>query len=663
VARVLAESDSEATAYPRLLAAIGESLCWDAGGAWTPAEGDGTLRCVATWRAPEAFERISRTISLARGEGLPGRVLTSGEPAWIADVSADANFPRAQIAADAGLRAAFCFPIRGASGLLGAIEFLAGEPHDPDATLLATVTSLGGRIGQCVERWRAEDRLRDSDARKSAILNAAFDCIITMDADGHVVEVNAATEATFGYTADEMVGRELAALVIPPALREPHRRGVERYAATGEGHMVGHPVELPAMRSDGSEFPVEIAITRPELPGPPLFTGFLRDITERKRSEQALRALADEQAALRRVATAVASEAPEERIFAVVTEEVGRLLGAHTANMVRFEPDGSALVLGGWSTRSVRSVPVGMRAAMDGPTVAGRILRSGRPERVESYGGMEGETAALLRELGFRSAVGAPIKLAGRLWGAVIVSTVEDTPFPAGSEQRIADFTELVALALANAEARRELAASRARIVATGDAERRRLERNLHDGAQQRLVALSLTLRLCEQQLADADGAALELVRQAGGELAGALEELRELARGIHPAILTERGLVAALEMLAGRCGIPVDLCAELDDRLPPPVEAAAYYIVAEALTNATKHAEAGRVRVDVRRLDGEALVEVSDDGVGGADTSGGSGLRGLDDRVDALGGELELVSPAGAGTLVRARLPVRPRV
>jgi signal transduction histidine kinase len=331
--------------------------------------------------------------------------------------------------------------------------------------------------------------------------------------------------------------------------------------------------------------------------------------------------------------------------------------------MVRFEPDGSALVLGGWSTRSVRSVPVGMRAAMDGPTVAGRILRSGRPERVESYGGMEGETAALLRELGFRSAVGAPIKLAGRLWGAVIVSTVEDTPFPAGSEQRIADFTELVALALANAEARRELAASRARIVATGDAERRRLERNLHDGAQQRLVALSLTLRLCEQQLADADGAALELVRQAGGELAGALEELRELARGIHPAILTERGLVAALEMLAGRCGIPVDLCAELDDRLPPPVEAAAYYIVAEALTNATKHAEAGRVRVDVRRLDGEALVEVSDDGVGGADTSGGSGLRGLDDRVDALGGELELVSPAGAGTLVRARLPVRPRV
>jgi PAS domain S-box-containing protein len=656
---VLAESDGEAAAYPRLLAAVGESLGWDAGGVWTPADpGDRTLLCVETWQAPERFERISRTISLAPGEGLPGRVCESGKPAWIADVSADANFPRASIAVHAGLRAAFCFPIRGGSGVLGAIEFLAREPRDPDENLLDTVTSLGGRIGHCVERWRAEDRLRESNARKSAILDAALDCIITMDAAGLVVEVNRATEQTFGYTAAEMVGRELAELIIPPALREPHRRGVERYAATGESTMVGHPVELPAMRADGSDFPVEIAITRPRLDGPPLFTGYLRDITERKRSEQALRTLADEQAALRRVATAVASAAPEERVFGVVTEEVGRLLGAHTANMVRFEPDGTALVLGGWSTRSVRSVPVGTRVALDGPTVAGRIFRSGRPERVDSYGGMEGATAEMLRELGFRSAVGAPINLAGRLWGAVIVSTVDDSPFPVGSEQRIADFTELVALALANAEARQELAASRARIVETGDAERRRLERNLHDGAQQRLVSLSLTLRLCEQRVAGVDGEAVELVRRAASELADALDELRELARGIHPAILTDRGLVPALEMLAGRASLPVDLCASLDDRLPAPVEAAAYYIVAEALTNASKHAGAERVRVDVRLHDGVALVEVADDGVGGADRGGGSGLRGLGDRVDALGGELELESPAGAGTLLRARLP-----
>jgi PAS domain S-box-containing protein len=658
VARVLAESPGEATAYPRLLAAIGESLGWDFGGLWTEEEHGGALRCVETWQAPQPFERTTRSTSLAPREGLPGRVWSSGEPAWITDVSADPNFRRAESAAHVGLHAAFCFPIRGATGVLGAIEFLAREPRDPDANLLATMTSLGGRIGQCVERWRAENRLRESDAQKSAILDAAFDCIITMDATGRVVEVNPAVERTFGYTAGELVGHELAELIIPPALREAHRRGVERYAATGESHMVGHPVELPAMRSDGSEFPVEIAITRPQLPGPPVFTGYLRDITERKRSERALRALADEQAALRRVATTVASEAEQERIFAVVTEEVGRLLGAQTANMVRYENAETGVVVGEWKTGSVGSVPLGTRVDLASPTVSALIHRSGRPERIDSYEGIPGTTAAMLRGLGFRSAVGAPIKLGGRLWGAVMVSTVQDNPFPGGSEQRVADFAELVALALANAEARRELAASRARIVETGDAERRRLERNLHDGAQQRLVALSLTLRMCERTLAGLDGDALELVRRAEAELADALGELRELARGIHPAILTDRGLVAALEMLAGRASVPVELCTSLHEPLPATVEAAAYYIVAEALTNASKHAGARQVNVDVRLADGEARVEVADDGAGGADPGGGSGLRGLADRVEALGGKFELESRTGAGTTLRARLP-----
>src|SRR5919108_2551497 len=512
VARVLAECDDEATAYPRLLAAVGRSLGWDAGTVWLP-DGE-ALRCVETWQAPESFERISRDVSLAPGEGLPGRVCASGEPAWIPDVSADSNFPRASMAVSEGLRAAFGFPIRGGGGVLGAIEFLAREPRDSDDNLLATMTSLGGRIGHCVERWRAEERLRESEARKGAILAAAFDCVITMDSDGNVVEVNPAAERTFGYAAEEMVGRELAELIIPPRLREPHRRGVHRHVATGEGRMVGHPVELPAMRADGSEFMVEIAITRPVVPGPPLFTGFLRDISARKRAEQELHELANEQAALRRVATAVASEAPEERVFAVVTEEVGRLLGAHTANMVRFEPDGSAIVLGEWSSGRAPSVPVGTYVALDGPTIAARIRDSGRPQRIESYDDVPGSTAEMLRSLGFRSGVGTPIKLAGRLWGAVMVSTLETRPFPDGSEQRIADFAELVSLALANADARRELAASRARIVETGDAERRRLERNLHDGAQQRLVGLAPPPRLCGQRLARPEGETPELVQR-----------------------------------------------------------------------------------------------------------------------------------------------------
>jgi signal transduction histidine kinase len=206
------------------------------------------------------------------------------------------------------------------------------------------------------------------------------------------------------------------------------------------------------------------------------------------------------------------------------------------------------------------------------------------------------------------------------------------------------------------------LRASRARIVEAADAERRRLERNLHDGAQQRLVALSLTLRMSQARAKAGDAAgAGELLQGANAELAEALEELRELARGIHPAILTDRGLVPALEMLAGRANVPVELSATLDERLPSPVEAAAYYLVAEALTNASKHAGACRVRVRVSRPDGVAEVEVADDGIGGADQRTGSGLRGLCDRVDALGGTFELDSPAGAGTTLRARIPCGP--
>jgi PAS domain S-box-containing protein len=658
VSRVLAEAGDEATAYPLLLRAIGESLGWEVGAVWAADGAGGALSCVETWQGPEPFATTSRTMSLAPGEGLPGRVLATCEPAWIADVSADDNFPRGPSAMSAGLRAAFCFPISGPTGVIGAIEFLARDRREPDADLLSTMTSLGSRIGQSVERWRAEARLRESDARKSAILDAAFDCVITMDADGLIVEVNPATEATFGYAAREMVGRELAALIIPPGLREAHRHGVERYVATGESTMVGHPVELPAMRADGSEFPVEIAITRPVLDGPPQFTGYLRDVTERQRAAHALRSLADEQAALRRVATIVASEADQERVFAVATEEVCRLLDAHTANMVRYEPDGSGVVVGAWSVGDVKSVPVGTRVALDGPTVAARILRSGLPERLDSYEGTPGSTADMLRELGFRAAVGAPIILAGRLWGAVMVSTVVDIPFPEGSERRLGDFAELVAVALGNAEAREQLAASRARIVEAGDAERRRLERNLHDGAQQRLVSLSLTLKLAQTQLAAGDPRAAEMLTRANAELTDALEELRELARGIHPAVLTDRGLVPALEMLATRASVPVVLSAGFDGRLPGPVEAAAYYIVAEALTNASKHARASRVSVSVSRADGCALVEVADDGVGGADPRAGSGLRGLGDRVEALGGRLEVDSPPGAGTALVARIP-----
>jgi PAS domain S-box-containing protein len=614
VARVLAGQLEEAEAYPRLLTAIGEALGWVDGAAWALQGGE--LRHVAGAAVDDALAR---------------RVCDSGEPAWEGDT--------------------VCFPLAGA----GAFRFRAGPPDD---AVLAATASLGARIGHWLEARRAEQARHESDARRHAMFDAATDAIITMDAAGIVTEVNPVAERMFGYTAAEMVGRELAELVIPPALREAHRHGVERYVATGESTMVGHPVDLPAMRADGSEFPVEIAITRPLLPGPPQFTGYVRDVTARKHDEEALRSLAAEQAALRRVATEVAREADQERVFAAVTEEVGRLLGAAAANLVRFEAGGTGVVAGAWSRADVAAVPEGTRVELDGPSLVARILRSGRPERMDSYQGVPGAAAEMARGFGFRSGLGAPIELGGQLWGAVTVSTVEASPFPPGCEQRIANFAELVSVALANAAAREELAASRARIVEAGDAERRRLERNLHDGAQQRLVALALTLRLAERKLTAGDEQGLEMLQRASAELTEALEELRELARGIHPAVLTERGLVPALEMLAGRASLPVELSAALANRLPQPVEAATYYVVAEALTNASKHARASTARVTVSHANGHAVVEVADDGVGGADAREGSGLRGLSDRIEALGGTLRVESPPGAGTTLRAFIP-----
>jgi signal transduction histidine kinase len=240
----------------------------------------------------------------------------------------------------------------------------------------------------------------------------------------------------------------------------------------------------------------------------------------------------------------------------------------------------------------------------------------------------------------------------------MVLSQTTPEPLAPGTEDRLVNFAELAGQAIANAAAREELAASRARIVEAGDAERRRLERNLHDGAQQRLVATSLSVRLAASR-AKADPQLRGMLERAGDELSLALEELRELARGLHPAILSDLGLGPALETLAERAPVPVDVDVALDgERLPEPVEAAAYYVVAEALTNIAKYAQASEARVRVGRDDARAFVEVVDDGVGGADETCGSGLRGLADRVEALGGRLTVTSPAGAGTRLRAELP-----
>ena len=248
--------------------------------------------------------------------------------------------------------------------------------------------------------------------------------------------------------------------------------------------------------------------------------------------------------------------------------------------------------------------------------------------------------------------------MGGRLWGAVMATSEQPRAFPTGTEERIGSFAELITAALANADAREQLAASRARIVEAADAARRRIERDLHDGAQQRLVSLTLSLRLLESSL-EPDSAASRELAVVRTELDAALKELRELARGIHPSILTNHGLEPALAALAARSTVPVELDLDSCGKLPLTVQTTAYFVVAEALTNTAKHAHSDRAEVRVAVRDGHAMVEVRDHGSGGVDPTRGSGLSGLSDRVSALGGTLEVDSPAGAGTTICARIPV----
>ena len=498
VAEILHRATSENEVFVELLRAVGTTLRWPVGSVWqvrSPAE----LGCVATWSAPDFdsafFVEESLSATLAFGEGLPGRVWRSGRPAWITDVVGDANFPRAVAAAQAGLHAAFCFPLRSGDGVEGMVEFFAPNRMAPAPDLLATLASLGSRIGDALRRQRVEHAVRLSGAQLRAVLAAALDAIVIADADGVVLEFNPAACATFGYPAEQAVGRELAELIVPPDLRERHRNGLARYLASEQPTLLDRRIEISGMRADGSVFPVELTITRIAMPGRPVFAGYLRDLTERTRAEEELRA------SRHRVAEAVVSE-------------------------------------------------------------------------------------------------------------------------------------------------------------------RQRLERDLHDGAQQRLTSLGAALNRARTALPDEPGRAADILDTALVTLDEAAVELRNLARGIHPSSLTRHGLAAALSDIASRSPVELSMSLLPNYRFPASVEATAYFVVSEALTNVARYAGSGRAHVALSITDlstgGRMLeVTVSDDGAGGASATSGTGLRGLADRVALLDGTFDVISPRGGGTLVRARIPL----
>jgi signal transduction histidine kinase len=367
--------------------------------------------------------------------------------------------------------------------------------------------------------------------------------------------------------------------------------------------------------------------------------------------------LLEEQAALRRVATLVAESTPPEKVFPAVNEEVARLLGVDGTRLMRYEADGTATIVASWGEPTI--VPAGTRIALDGRNIASLVRSSGGPARIEDYEDASGSVASIARGGGVRSAVGAPITVDGRLWGAMTAFSLSKKPLPSGIELRLADFTDLVGTAVANTQARVDLTASRARVVAASDDIRRRIERDLHDGTQQRLVSLALNARNTQAGVPDTQPQLrIELADIADG-LVAAMDDLREISRGIHPPLLARGGLGPAVKALVRRSPLPVELDINLDGRLPDHVEVAAYYVVAEALTNAAKHARPTAIWVAADLVDGRLRLTVRDDGIGGADPANGSGLTGLTDRVEALGGTITVHSPPGEGTTLQVWLPL----
>jgi PAS domain S-box-containing protein len=518
------------------------------------------------------------------------------------------------------------------------------------------VLGIGVVVSDITERTVAEDALRSSERRLRELLENVQLVAVSLDLDGRITYCNPYLAEVTGWGREELLGRDWYDTFTPPE-RESHREWF--LPAVVAERMPAHSESTIRTRGGGRRILWWNNTVIRDPDGRPVgATSLGEDVTERRRAEHALEMLAAEQTALRRVATVVAGEPTQELLFETVSTEVGRLFGAQSSNLIRNDSE-ALLVIGGWGEAGECLIAPGTIFAHDGDSATHRVMRTQRPARVDSLAEIDdASTKDVWLERGFRSAIAAPVLVEGRLWGAISVAKTTDEVFPEGAEDRLADFAALAAQAIANAQSHEEVRASRARIVEAADDARRRFERNLHDGAQQRLVSLSLQLRLAQERIPVDPAAAETILSNAREELALGLEELRELARGLHPAVLTDRGLAPALELLAARAPLEVQLTVE-ELVLPGAIEAAAYYVVCEALTNVAKYASASAARVGVRVVGGDAVIEVADDGVGGAQTAHGSGLRGLGDRIDALGGRLEIESAPGAGTCIRAIVPL----
>jgi signal transduction histidine kinase len=655
---------------------------------------DDAMRVVAAWSSTGAAVPIGTRMSLG-GHNVHTLVFRTGRAARLDDY-VGVSGPAANVANEFGFRGAVAAPVSVEGRLWGAITVASTReqllPADTEARLAGftelVAVAIANAQGRVELRSFAEEQaalrrvatlvasaatpetvFAAVTAEAGRVLTADVAVLARYDADGAQVTVGVWSSAGAPPvpvgTRTALGGRNVSTLVFQTG----RSARIDGYAdtsgavgdiarAVGIRASVGVPISVA-----GRPWGVMLVATRCE-PLPTDTEVRLAGFTELAATAIAnahvgteLREFAQEQAALRRVATLVARAAPPEEVFAAVTAETGRLLDADLTGMGRYDTDGGYTIVGTWASAGA-VVPVGTRFGLGWRNTGSLVFQTGQPARIDDFGEATGPVAERARELGARAVVGVPVTVEGRLWGLVSVVSKRE-PLPADTEARLARFTELAATAIANAEAQAALTASRARIVAAADAARQRIERDLHDGAQQRLVSLALRLRATQ---AAAPTEASELVQQLEGMIAetnGVLEELREIARGLHPAVLADGGLHPALKALARRSAIPVRLDVRVEGRLPEPAELAAYYAVSEALTNTAKHARASVAEVEVAADQGMLRVCVRDDGRGGADSSRGSGLTGLRDRVEAIGGRISLHSPLGAGTALEIALPL----
>jgi len=692
VATLVAAGAPPAEVFDAVTAEVAALIPAD-GSALTRYEADGTFTPLSGWAigggrkyVGSRYERDGTVSGLIFETGRPGRV----------DNYADAHGEAAEVARELSWRSSVGAPITVEGRLWGALVVVSkSEQPLPPGTerRLAEFTEL---VATAIANSEARERLAQLAEEQAALRRVAT--LVAEGATPHAVfdavrhEVaqmfnaplsvlmrydDASGAATLLATDDAFLGPAGTSWPVEgdsSAIAQVCRTGLPARAdytrpmqgpiaaaarAAGGRSAVGVPIVV-----DGALWGVMAVGTRGTEPLPADFEGRLAKFTEllataiaNGQAHEQLAQLADEQAALRRVATLVAEGATPQRVFDAVRHEVARMFNAPLSGLLRYDGKGTVTQLA--ASEGYRG-PIERSWSVEGDESAvARVCRTGLPARSDYTRPAQGSIAAAARDECTRSAVGVPVVVDGAFWGVMAVGTREAEPLPADLEGRLAKFTELLATAIANAEGRAELDASRARIVATADATRRRIERDLHDGAQQQLVSLALEVRAAQASVPKEMNQHRDELSHIAEGLTTALDGLRETALGLHPAILAEGGLGPALKTLAHRSPIPVELEVRTVGRLSESLEVAAYYVVSETLTNAAKHSRASRVRVEVELRDRALCIAVADDGVGGADATRGSGLLGLRDRVEANGGTISIESREGAGTSLTAVLPL----